>query len=73
MTPNLEKLISEKELKKRIMEWQFAVCPTETEEPLFWKWNEHGIEMLIVHYLKGEIQEAYESGRKAGLQEHENE
>ena len=47
----------ENELRKRIMEWQFAICPTEEEEPYFWKWNEHGMEMLIA-YLKEEIHEA---------------
>jgi hypothetical protein len=38
--------MTENDIKKAIQEWQFAVCPTEQEEPFFWRWNEHGLDVL---------------------------
>lgn len=28
-------------------ELMFATCPTETKEPFFWKWSDHGKEILF--------------------------
>ena len=45
-----------KNLKKIIQSWKFASCPTEEQEPFFWRWNEHGLDMLEC-YIKELIQE----------------
>src|SRR3990167_2545955 len=34
------------EWEEQIKNWQFAACPTEESEPFYWKWTEHGMEML---------------------------
>lgn len=36
-------------LKEEIKNWEFATCPTEEKEPFFWKWSEHGLEMLTAY------------------------
>lgn len=34
--------------KEGFKQFEFATCPTDTEEPFFWKWNEHGSEMIEI-------------------------
>jgi len=34
------------EIKEAIKSWEFASCPTEEKEPCFWRWTEHGLEVL---------------------------
>lgn len=45
--------MTNQKIRDIIKDWQFATCPTEEKEPFFWKWNEHGLEMLAIY-----IQEA---------------
>jgi len=50
MTPYLKSAVEE------FRELQFATCPTETKEPFFWKWSDHGKEILedfLTHTLEG--------------------
>jgi hypothetical protein len=44
-------------------ELQFATCPTETKEPFFWKWNDHGKEILLA-FIHSREKIAYEAGKK---------
>ena len=39
--------MKKEEIKEIIEGWKFATCPTEKKEPFFWKWNKHGLVMLI--------------------------
>ena len=34
--------------KEEFKQFEFSTCPTETEEPFFWKWSEHGSEMIEI-------------------------
>lgn len=52
-----------KELREKIQEIMFATCPVDTEEPFFWKWNEHGLDMLESFYEQ-EIKEAERRGEE---------
>lgn len=36
--------------RERIQEIMFATCPVDIQEPFFWKWNEHGLNMLEAFY-----------------------
>lgn len=47
--------MKKEEIKKIIENWQFVSCPTEEKDPFFWKWNERGLEMLILHLQEFEI------------------
>lgn len=37
--------------RERIQEIMFATCPVDVQEPFFWKWNEHGLDMLEAFYV----------------------
>lgn len=36
--------------REKIQEIMFATCPVDIQEPFFWKWNEHGLDMLEACY-----------------------
>ena len=38
-------------IRQEIKDLQFATCPTEEAEPFFWKWNEHGLDVLEEYVL----------------------
>ena len=47
-------MTTNKELKQTIQEWQFASCPTEAQEPFFWKWTDEGLN-LLTKYVEAEL------------------
>ncbi len=49
--------------KEKIQSWQFATCPTEETELLYWTWGEHGLEMVKL-YVNEEISQAREEERE---------
>ena len=53
------------EWEEQIKNWQFAACPTEESEPFYWKWTEHGMEMLKT-YVKEIYSQALARGREEG-------
>ena len=48
--------MSDEKIKEKIKKWQFTACPTEEKEPFFWRWTEHGLEMLAT-YIRELIEE----------------
>ena len=47
-------------------EIQFATCPTEEKEPFFWRWSEHGKEIIkdfLLSSLEEHGQQEYLRGR----------
>lgn len=42
---------------------EFATCPTEEKEPFFWKWSEHGKDILFC-FIDSIIKDSYQRGSK---------
>ena len=36
----------ENKWEERIEEWEFVACPTETQDPFFWRWTKEGLEVI---------------------------
>ena len=49
-----------KDWRKIIENWQFGANPTEEAEPFYWKWTDHGLDMLET-YLEEVRQDTLES------------
>jgi hypothetical protein len=47
-------------IKEEIKDLRFAICPTEEKEPFFWKWVNHGLNILAL-YVNEKIEQAIKS------------
>lgn len=43
------------DISGRFEEIRFVTCPTEEKEPFFWKWSEHGKEVLLA-FISSEVE-----------------
>lgn len=51
--------------REEFFKTQFATCPTDTKEPFFWKWNDHGkerIEAALSNFAHTLLQAARDKG-----------
>lgn len=55
-----------KTIKEKIKEWRFATCPCDIREPFFWKWSEHGLDMLEA-YIKELMEEQRQELNQDGM------
>ena len=52
-----------KKIKEEIKNLMFATCPTEEKEPFYWKWNDHGLDILEI-FIKEKLSQALETRNK---------
>lgn len=57
----------EKEIQEEIKNIMFVACPTEKEEPFFWRWTEYGLNVLA-GYVAEKIRQAHNEAVEAGIE-----